>query len=227
VDADLVPEPVQRCFQVNGSPTRLRAAVLTQRGALRTAPGKPWISFTSEQVYSMEPPAFVWLAKARAAPFMRMTARDSFVAGAGNMHIRLFDLIPVGNARGPEIDQGAALRYWAEVLAFPGMVAHPLLRWQAIDDHRARFTVVGAYPAVSAVVDFDAGGLPTATHAERYREVGGRSVLTPWSGCMRNWRTIDGLRFPVAWEAVWHLETERFLAVKMEVLSVVAFTEDP
>lgn len=220
---DLLPAPVRRYLSTAGEQPALRAAVLTQRGALRTAPGKPWMTFTSEQIYSMQPPAFVWLARARAAPFMRIIAKDSFIAGAGNMNIRLFGLIPVANAYGAEIDQGAALRYWGEVLAFPGMVCHPQLQWQAIDDHRARFRV-DAYPTVSAVAEFDRRGFLTATHAERYREIGGRKVLTPWSGYMRDWKIIDGCRFPGTWEAVWHLATGQFPAVRMEVLSIAPIT---
>lgn len=200
--------------------TASRTAVLQQRGALRTAPGKPWMPFTSEQVYALEPPGFVWLAHARVAPLLTMTAKDRWIGGAGNMHVRLFDLVTVVNATGPEIDQGAALRYWGEILAFPEMKSSTHLRWETIDERRARFTVLGSEPRVTAVVEFDDQGRLIATRAERYRSVGRTSVLTPWSGRMRNWRMIDGRSFPGTWESVWHLDQGEFLAVKMEIVHV-------
>jgi len=218
-----LPAPVRRYLEVADASRNdvTQGAILVQRGAIRTAPGKSWMPFTAEQVYAMEPPGFVWLAKARVAPFVWMTAKDRFIGGAGNMHIRLGDLVTVANAHGPEIDQGAGLRYWGEMLAFPDMVFSPRLRWESLDAHRARFTVRDSDPLVSAVATFSADGLPSATHAERYRDAGGgKRVLTLWSGLMKEWRMISGRRFPAVWESVWHLDTGDFLAVKMEILKV-------
>ena len=220
---DLPPSVRRRFESLSGE--RPRAAVVEQKGALRTAPDQPWMPFTSQQVYAMEPPGFVWLAHARVAPLLMMTAKDRWIGGAGNMHIRLFDFITVANARGPEIDQGAALRYWGEILAFPETTLSAHLRWERIDDRRSRFTVLKSDPRATAIVEFDAAGLPVATRAERYRSVGRTSVLTPWTGRMRNWRTIDGRTFPGTWESVWHLDEGEFLAVKMEVVSVRTWGE--
>jgi hypothetical protein len=217
-----LPAPVRRYLEVARASRNdvTQAAFLEQRGALRTAPGKPWMPFRSQQVYTMEPPAFVWLAMARVAPFVWVTAKDRFIGGAGSMHIRLADLVTVANASGPEIDQGAGLRYWGEVLAFPDMVLSHRLRWESMDAHHARFTVPGSDPKVSAVTAFGADGLPAATHAERYRDTGGKRVLTLWSGLMKEWRMIGGRQFPSVWESVWHLDSGDFLAVKMEILKV-------
>ena len=221
-NASNLPAPVRRYLEIarTSRDDVTQGAILEQRGALRTAPGKPWMPFTSEQVYAMEPPAFVWLAKARVAPLVWMTAKDRFIGGAGNMHIRLADLVTVVNAHGPEIDQGAGLRHWGEVLAFPDMVLSHRLRWESIDAHRARFTVVNSDPMVSAVTVFSDDGLPSATHAERYRDAGGKRVLTLWSGLMKEWRMISGRLFPAVWESVWHLDGGDFLTVKMEILRV-------
>ncbi len=57
------------------------------------------------------------------------------------MLIRLLGIITVADGRGPEIDQGAGLRYWGEIISFPEMVLNPHLRWQPIDDRHARLNV--------------------------------------------------------------------------------------
>lgn len=218
-----LPLPVRKYAEAARSFAKpfLKVAVLRQKGGIRTAATKPWRPFESEQVYSLEPPGFLWLARARAAPFVSMLARDEFVGGKGNMLIRLLGAFTVVDARGSEIDQGAGLRYWGEIICFPEAALGPALRWEPIDDARARFSVAGWGPAVSAVVDFDASGFPVATHAERYRDVGGgKAVLTPWSGYSREWKAIDGRMFPTRWESVWHLPEGDFPAVRMEILRV-------
>jgi hypothetical protein len=81
--------------------------------------------FEAEQVYSTEPPGFIWLAKARVAPPVHLMARDKFVDGKGNMLIRMLGLVTVADGRGPEMDQGAGLRYWSEVIALGADAGSP------------------------------------------------------------------------------------------------------
>lgn len=221
-DVRRLPAPVQDYLglaRTKGIPGA-RGAILVQRGELRAAPGKPWMPFTAEQVYCMDPPGFVWLARARIARIVHMSAMDSFLGGRGNMRIRLLDLVTIADAKGPELDQGAALRYWGEILAFPSAVVSPQLHWEAIDARRARLVAHGPGPEVSAVVEFDKEGFPASTHASRYRDVGGKTILTPWSGFMKDWNEVNGFVFPSTWESAWHLDDGDFLAVRMAILGV-------
>lgn len=216
-----LPAPVRRYLELTGAAGRpaLRTAVLRQRGRIRAAADKPWMPFQSEQVYSTDPPGFVWLARAHATPLVHVMARDAFLDGRGHLLVRLLGVLTVADGRRPHVDQGAALRYWGEIVSFPEAVLDPRLRWEPIDDRHARLVAHGA-PEVSAVVEFDVAGLPAATHAERYRDVGGRGVLTPWSGHSLDWRVIDGRLFPSRWRSVWHLAEGDLDAVELEILGV-------
>lgn len=219
---DPLPAPVRRYLD------RMRAAgvqaakvaLLRQRGELRTAAEGPWMPFTSEQAYAMEPPGFVWLARAELAPFVHLVARDAFVDGRGHMLVRLLGLVTVADGRGPEIDQGAALRYWGEILAFPERALDPRVRWEPLDERRARMTIQREGPALVAEVEFDEDGLPATFTADRYREVGGEAAPVRWSGRLREWRELDGRPFPTRWEAIWHLPEGDLSVVRMEILSV-------
>jgi hypothetical protein len=74
---------------------------------------------------------------------------------------------------------------------------------------------------IAAVVDSDAAELPVATHADRYRDVGGgKAELTAWSGYFRQWKPLGGRAFPTQWESVWHLPDGDFSAVRMEILDL-------
>jgi uncharacterized protein DUF6544 len=217
-----LPAPVRRYLEVTRyfQNPGLETAVLRQRGALRPAPGKRWLPFEAEQAYAVEPPGFVWLARGRLAPLVQLLARDAFVGGTGNMRINLAGLFTVADALGPELDQGAGLRYWGEILVFPEVVTSPYLRWTPVDERSARLSIAQGGLATSAVVEFDAAGYVRALHADRYRDVDGKGVLTPWSGHFREWRGVRGRAFPTRWDSVWHLPEGDFEAVRVEVVDV-------
>lgn len=221
VDAAL-PAPVRRYLEVTGSTGTggLKAAVMQQRGRLRAALDKPWMPFVAEQAYAFEPPGFVWLADARLAPLVSLLARDKFVDGRGNMLITVLGLVVVADASGPEIDLGAGLRFWGELISFPEAVLNRHLRWEEMDARHARVHIEQGPLKMSATIEFDARGFPVAMHAERFRDVAGQFVLTPWSGNFRDWGKIDGRLLPTRWEAVWHLPEGDFPAVEIEVLGV-------
>ena len=221
--ADL-PLPVQKYLQVTRSLQKpgLKIAILMQRGTLRAAADKPWMPFQAEQVYSIDPPAFVWLANARFAPLVRLLARDKFVGGKGNMLITLLGLFVIADARGPQIDLGAGLRYWGEIVAFPEAIRSQYLRWEPVNEQRARLTIEQGSLKMSAVIEFNGDGFPIGVHTDRYRDVKGKPVLTRWSGYSRDWKLVDGRLFPTSWESVWHLTEGDFTAVRMEILAVQA-----
>jgi hypothetical protein len=217
-----LPTPVRKYVDVTRDFQRplLKLATLKQRGALRAAAGKPWMPFEAEQAYSMQPPGFVWLAKARAAPLVSILARDKFVDGKGHMLVSLLGLFTLADARGPEIDLGAGLRFWGEILSFPEMIRSPHLRWEAIDERQARLEIQHEGLTLTATVTFSEEGLPIGIQAQRYRDVDGTPVLTPWSGHSRSWKRIRGRLFPTEWESIWHLPEGDLSAVRIEVLDL-------
>ena len=219
---DELPAPVKRYLELSGalSAPPVKTVVLKQAGAIRTAAGKPWMAFAAEQVYSVEPPGFLWLARSRLAPFIDIWVRDKFVDGRGNMLVRLFGLFALVDAAGPGIDQGAALRFWGEIIAFPSAVLSPHLAWHPVGANEARMLIAQGGLQLDASVEFTADGEPTAFHANRYRDVHGQQVLTPFSGFLTDWKVVDGKRIPAHWEAVWHLAEGDLTYVKIDILAV-------
>lgn len=178
--------------------------------------------FTARQWFSVCPPGFVWVADTRAAPAVRLAARDEYAQGRGSMHVLLASLIPVVHAEGPEIDQGSLLRYLAEIIWFPSAALQPYLRWEDEGPDTARVTMTYGGVAADGVFSFNARGDVVRFEAQRYNgdtlqewlvEVEPDSVAT--FGCYRiptrarvTWRGDDGdwtwLELTV--EAVEHLD---------------------
>jgi hypothetical protein len=129
-DLEILPPPVRTWLTragVVGRP-RARAVHLTQRGELQTAADADWTPFTAEQWIRVDAPAFVWVADVDGKLGMSMAGLDRYGDGGGAMRIELLSLIPVVDESGPAIDQGALVRFLAEVMWYPSAALEPYRR---------------------------------------------------------------------------------------------------
>jgi hypothetical protein len=145
--------------------------------------------------------ALVTLKEARG---VWVDARDMIVAGKGSMRVLLDDTVPLADARGPQIDQGSALRLLAEMAWYPtSLFDARTVTWSAIDADHARATLRFGDHEVSGVFEFGPDGLPLRMTAERFMDKG---QLRPWSGVYRDFRAVSGMRVPFEAEVSWQLE---------------------
>ena len=223
-EADLtgLPEPVQRWLRSSGVVGKARPVTirLKQVGQLRPEAGQPWLPFTAEQYYSTDPPGFVWVATVRAASVLPlMIGRDRYFAGKGSMQIRLLSLIPI-NAEGPEVDQGAMLRYLGEVVWFPAAAVSPYLTWESVDERSARATMDDGGIRASAIFSFNELGEVMDMVAERYRASGGKFSLERWRTLARAYRAFNGVWVPTEAEAIWQLNSGDLPDVRLRVTEI-------
>jgi hypothetical protein len=208
---DGLPTPVRRYVERSGATRRapVRSVRLRHGGTFRATLDGPWSAIRGEQYFAAEPPGFVWWGRIRLLPGLWVEARDRSLAGEGNMLIKLGSTWTIGDVRGPELDQGALLRLLAELVWFPtAFLDARHVSWTPIDDASARATLRVAGREVSAVFRFGPDGLPSGASAERYRDVGGEGVLTPWDGEYRDYREVDGLLVPFRSDVSWRVNGE-------------------
>ena len=138
-----LPEPMQRYLsyaQIVGKEP-IRTVRLKQQGFMKQRPGQKWLPLVAEQYFTTAPPAFLWHATIRPFPLVSISATDQFSDGHGNMLIKLWSFITVGDARGPEMDQGELQRYLAEMVWFPTAWLTDATEWQAFDTHSVKATM--------------------------------------------------------------------------------------
>ncbi|MFN2189696.1 MAG: DUF6544 family protein, partial [Candidatus Promineifilaceae bacterium] len=70
----------------------------------------------AEEYYTINPPAFFWYCNVSIAPLLSFEAIDKFANGNGKMTAKLLSLIKVVDASGDEMDQGAMLRFFNEMM---------------------------------------------------------------------------------------------------------------
>jgi len=202
-----LPEPVGRYLARTGVvgqpiPSLVR---LRQQGRMRLDRGQPWIPVTAEEHYCVDPPGFVWAGTMRLGPVRLARARDMYLGGHGRMLVRLASLLPVADASGGQMDQGAMMRYLSEMIFFPAAFVRDNISFQAVDERSARVTLSDHGRTATGTLHFDREGRPTGFTAMRYRTVGGRQVLTAWSTPVTAYGEFEGLALPVRGRAVWQL----------------------
>ncbi len=220
------PAPVQRYFRsvLPAGQALIRGAHIEQVGRfdLGGPEGSRWVDFRADQwVVTGHPgyrradqlvgagqPGFVWDARMRMAPGMSIFVRDAYVDGEGLLTASLLGLWTVADqAGGPEMAQGELMRYLAEAAWVPtALLPSRDLWWEAIDEDRARVTLVDGDVEASLEVRFDAQDRIASVYSERrHREVDGRFEATPWQGRFSDYRRVDGIWVPFEAEVEWIL----------------------
>ena len=201
-----LPDAVKRYFTFALRPGQrfIESARSTQQGEFAIKAGH-WRPFTATHYATVRPPGFVWDATIRMAPGIAMRVRDSYIGGVGRMHGRFAGVVPVVDQSGtPEMASGSLHRYLAEAPWIPtALLPGGGVTWTGIDEMTARATISDFGATVSVDFEFDEHGAIAGMSAERFRDVGGAPVLTPWVGRFRSYRDVGGMMVPEEGEVSW------------------------
>ena len=205
----VLPPPVARYYELA---LRDRAPVHTLE--LRhvgtfcmSSTGKP-LPIRGTQLFTSDPPGFVWSARVQMFPGIWVDARDMAANGQGSMRVLLDSTVSIADAHGPELDQGSALRLLAEMVWYPtALFDARYVTWSAIDAAHALATLRFGERQVSGTFEFGADGLPVGMTAERSMDKLG---LRPWGGTYHDWRNVSGMRVPFEAIVTWQLESGPF-----------------
>jgi len=204
-----LPAPVQRYFRTvlkEGRP--LVAAVRIEHTGSFSASGDgdSWEPFTSTQHVLTRRRGFVWNARIRMAPGMPVFVQDSYLKGKGFLTAKLLGLLTVMKQPDtPELAQGELMRFFAEAAWYPtALLPSQGVRWEAIDEIRARATLTDGETTVGLIFQFDALGRIVTVYSDgRYRLVDGEQVATPWQGRFWDYESRGGMLIPIEGEVAW------------------------
>ena len=204
----------------------IRTVRLTHRGSMRTSPTGAWIPVAGQQFFAAAQPAFIWWGRVRILPGLWIDAIDSFQNGQGRMLIKAASTWTINDAEGPELSESALLRLLGEMFWFPSaLLDQRYVRWEAIDATQARAHIEVAGTKATAIFHFDANGYLFKMTADRYRNVDGHNILTPWTGLAQDYREVESVLVPFAVEAIWNLPEGDFPCIRFSI-DTVAFNVD-
>jgi hypothetical protein len=200
--------------------TRTHVVRLRQTGRMRTSPEGSWMPFEARQLIRVAEPGFLWTVAVEAAPFFQLVGRDKYQDGKGYMLIKALALIPVADAKGPQIDQGALLRYLGELVWHPGSALADCIHWEALDDSlAARATMRYGGVEASGVFRFTPDGDPVGFEALRYYDRKEGATLEKWRVRVdpESFREFEDVRIPVRSTVSWQLESGAFDWLQLEI----------
>lgn len=222
-DLDGLPACVQRWLTNAGVVGRekIRTAWLGHEGIMRLKEDGPWMPFQASYYYTFDKPGFVWYTNVKAGPFMRLTGRDMLFKGKGYMLIKLFSLINVANAKDPEIDQGALVRFLAEIVWFPSAALKQYVTWEGLTENTARATIKTDGLSASGVFSFDDDGMPVQFAAQRYMSKAGGYSLETWTVETGDFQETNGIKGPADIEVAWDLPAGKFVWFKAHTEGII------
>jgi hypothetical protein len=209
-----LPAPVARYLRrvLPAGQPRIRRTWIEWRGEfnLGQAGADNWKAFRARQMYVVDPPGFVWDASIAMAPGLPVLVRDMFLAGQGSMRGKIAGWVTVVDAaETPELARAALQRHLGEAIWFPtALLPSQGVRWEPIDDARARATLSAG--GVTATVEFQFGAdvlVDAVVVPDRHFD-NGRCPPVPrlWRARVLGWRKFDGLELPSYAVAEWLLE---------------------
>ncbi len=206
-----LPAPVQRYFQavLTDGQRIIAAANIKMTGTINlSATAEQWKPFTSRQRVVTRKPGFLWDAQVGLFPGVPVKVEDSYVAGQGQLHAKVFGLFEVADSQGAgEIARGEFMRYFAEAAWYPtALLPSQGVLWEAVDEASANATLVDGPITLTLLIRFNETGLIASLHADA-RGVGpdkdGVMVMLPWDCTWSDYRPCGGMLVPMAGGVAW------------------------
>ncbi len=194
-----------------------RRVRLEQRGEMRLSPGGRWLTFTATQWMETQEVAFCWRARVRMAPLVTAVVEDAFEHGRGRLDAKVWGVLRVAHAEGPDADRGEAQRYLAELPWNPrALMANGALTFRATASDAVR--VWAGSPETHVELHLDAGGdVVRAAASNRPR---GDEGPAAWEGRFHDYRDLGGLRVPSGGEVARLLPEGRFAYWRGEITAL-------
>lgn len=220
-DVENLPDIIQLWMENAGvvGKEKITLAHFQQTGNMKTSIDGKWMPVKAKQYVRTVNPGFLWIADVKAAPYIHLAGRDKYVDGKGHMLIKLLSLISVGDSKGKEIDQGAMVRYLAEIVWYPAAALENYITWQEVDSTTARATMTYGDITSSAQFFFNKFGEVVHIEAERYYDHKEGATMETWVVDIDedSYQIFDGIRVPAKAQVTWQLEDGDFTWYKLKI----------
>ena len=166
-----------------------------------------------EQYATTEKPGFIW--KGTTAMFV---ARDLYISDTGRLIVKLFNLFTVADGKGPNYDKGEILRWLGESVLYPtNLLPSDKLHWFPIDANTAKLTF--HYKGVSLFFNITFNEIGEITEMETKRYLGDNDLKT-WVIKATNYKELNSVIMPTAFDVMWRLDKSDFSYAKFNVREV-------
>lgn len=225
-EADLadLPEPAARYLRHAVAPgTPLASACrLQMTGTMTPTPGGRPVDLTASETLAPRE-GFVWTAQSRMNG-LPVEVRDSYHRGAGGVSVTALGFVPIplgGSAE--DVARSSRGRLVAEAVWCPTALVHPDVRWEAVGEDRARYTVTIDGDPVSVTLQVDDDGTPRELTLDRWGDPdGGPARLHPYGFRVEAEGTFGGVTIPTQVVGGWGFGTDAHDPTSVSSFSVTS-----
>lgn len=170
---------------------------------------KGWLPFSAEQVICWDR-GMIWHAAVQMHG-ISIRGGDTYLNGQGAMRWRLFGVVPVVNASGPDVTRSVAGRVNIESIWLPSVLCNDEILWTTLEESHfhARFPAHDEIAGIDYVTD-ERGGLQSVNMPRWGNPEGGEFHSTNCGGFVEEEATFGGYTIPTRMRVGWHFGTERF-----------------
>jgi hypothetical protein len=203
-----LPAPVARYLRAAIAPGTplVPTARLTMRGAIKL--GKRWLPLRARQVLAPHGDS-VWSARVAGI----VSGADRYADGSGTMQWKLFGLIPIVRAGGPDVSRSSAGRFGSEAMWVPtSLLPRFGVTWTVEDDTSIKATFSKDGLDIALHLELEGNGLMRSMHLDRWGDAtnSGKFGLAPFGVDVTDHGTFDGLTIPRAGRGGWFHGTDRW-----------------
>lgn len=226
-EADLapLPAPLQTYIRRSGAlgQPRVRSFEARWDGRIRPGPDEPWMTFTATQVNFVDEPARFFLMDATKVG-LPVDVLHAFKHAEASMTVRLVSLIQLFTVSGPTVTRAETVTLFNDLCVLaPAALIDPSIRWDSVDDHRARGAFTIGPNTVSAELIFnDEGDLVDFVSDDRLMvpQDGGEPVRLRWSTPVTDYRDFGPWRAFSRGEARWHPPEGAYTYLEAELVDL-------
>jgi hypothetical protein len=191
------------------------------RGHFRLGPDRPWLKVEAVQFNTRQPIARVFHMRARMKSLPAL-ARHTYLSGRGRMDVKVCNLVPVADGKGPEFDRGELITWVNDCVLFaPSMLLGTATAWSHVDPRTFDMTFTDQGRSVSARVFVDEAGAPmdfqtTDRFVQDPYDPKHPLVRGRWTTPIDGWRHSHGRPLLVRGRGMWHLPAGEFVYAELE-----------
>ncbi|MDB5060748.1 MAG: hypothetical protein JWP67_591, partial [Mucilaginibacter sp.] len=136
----------------------------------------------------------------------------------GRLVVSLFSIYNIVDGRGKSFDQGELLRWLGESVLYPtNLLPSEKLQWSAIDTRTAKFTFNYKGLSLFYIATFNHTGEIIQLESKRYMDKGN---LETWIIKLANYKEMNEIVVPTAFEVLWRLKKGDFSYAKFNVKKI-------
>lgn len=215
-----LPEPAIRYLTRAGvvGTSIPRLVRLTQKGRIRSSAEADWMELEAEEIYSTNPPAFVWKAGMPGLSLPMVLGRDLYLGGDGRITMKLLSLLPVADEGGEELRAAGLMRYLNEMMWFPAAYLGDNVTIFPVEGDAFGVRIEDGGIFAEATLFVDGNGRLVNFRARRFNTAT-RSVEW-WETPVAGWGPVAGLELPTTGAADWKLPAGDLRYIELAITSV-------